>query len=162
MGDIHMCAKECRDCRTFPGCLGFIKWLGVRILNVNSCSILALQTRSSAKFGQVNPDGSKLLWPKPCWENKRGYLRIIRLCFLFLFLLCLCFVLTWISVILNTSHLKIISSDRYPFAVVASLLSLMSPPQSQMKASESVSPVGETEYEWGFSMSAFLLHRWRQ
>lgn len=65
----------------FPRLLRFHKWLGVRILNVNSCSILALQTRSSAKFGQVNPDGSKLLWPKPCWENKRGYLTIIRLSF---------------------------------------------------------------------------------
>lgn len=74
------CALKNAD---FPRLLGFRMWLGVRILDVNSCSPLgSRRRRSGAKFGQVNPDGSELLWPKTCREIKRGCVTT-RLPFLF-------------------------------------------------------------------------------
>lgn len=68
---------------------------------------------SSAKVGQVNPDGSKLFRPKTCWENKQGYLTTALLLFsLFSALASLCSEQNLCY--FKMSHLKVISSDRHP------------------------------------------------
>lgn len=107
------CALKNAD---FPRLLRFRMWLGVRILDVNSCSLLgSRRPRSGAKFGQVNPDGSELLWPKTCREIKRGCITArLPFCFLFHPVLpvhrCkLCYV----------KRLKVMSGDRYSRAVIA-------------------------------------------
>lgn len=125
----------------FPRLLRFLKWLGFIILDVNSCSNLAFTGQEQcqgwprkSRWQQIAPTKKKL-------QGKKAGLSYIHTTFVYSFVfsfLCsdlgLCY--------FKMSHLKVISSDRHPLTVFIFSLSL-----SLLKASESLSPSGETEYE---------------
>lgn len=120
------------------------KWLGVRILNVKSCSILAA-VPSLAKWSQMAATCSDL---KPAGKTRKAvYSRTIWLSSLSYCSLCPLF---WA----RSSQLKVISSDRCPPPHChrsSSLITRVSFTENQWVRE---SPVGETGETWGYSAPA--------
>lgn len=146
----------------FPRLVRFQKWLSFMILDVNSCSNLAFTDQeqcqgwpSEHRWQQVTLTRNLLGKQTPTKRLSHNH-TVFFFCLLSVFcsVLQLCYH--------KAFHSKAISGDRHSIAVFTLALSLISPPQSLMKANETVSPVERpSRNEVIVSVSAFQ-HGWRQ
>lgn len=142
-GELHVHLKMSRG-SGFPRLVRFQKWLGFMILDVNSCSNLTLTGQeqcqgwpSEHRWQQVTLTRNLLGKQIPTKRLSHNHTLLFCLLSAFCSVLQLCYH--------KAFHFKVISGDRHSIAVFTLALSLIYPPESLMKASETVSQVGETK-----------------